>query len=304
MKNLSLTGHFEKVKMLTLKVLFPKRYKETLLCNDVKKYYLNAVGKKLNLRRPEIINEKLWWLALYWQHPLVVKCADKYLAREYVKECGCEEILVPLYGVYNNADEINFDALPLKFVFQCNHGCGYNILCENKSKIDIDAIKKQLNEWLSEKYGVQFYEFHYSKIEPKIICVKYLDFYGKKSLTDYKIHCINGAPIFFLVCTERDHTNHSLVLNSYSLEWEKLPFLKKEGNADIDKPELLNEMIEYARKLSKPFPYVRLDFYIVENKLYIGEFTFTPYGNNMTYYKDSTLEMMGKLLKLPKKYRC
>lgn len=282
---------------------FPKIYYRKKQKFDVHKYYLARTGKKLNLRNPQNISEKLWWLALYWQNPLVVKCADKYLMHEYVKECGCEEILVPLYGVYDNAEEINFDMLPRKFALKCNHGCGYNILCEDKSKIDIKTIKKRLNDWLLEKYGTEYCEFHYEKIKPKIICEEFLDFSGEKSLIDYKIHCLNGVPTFFFVCTERDVITDKVIFTSYSLKWEKLSLLKNEGEADIPKPECLEEIIHYAELLSKPFPYVRVDLYNVDNKVYLGEMTFTPYANIMSYYKDSTLKMMGEKLKLPQKYK-
>jgi len=298
-KLLTFDYYKRKYNQIILKRFFPNIYLEKI----VKRHYKVVTGKKLNLRNPKTVSEKLWWIALYWQSPLIVKCADKYLMREYAKDCGCEEILVPLLGVYNNAEEIDFDALPQKFVLKCNHGCGGHILCEDKSKLDIEATKKQLNNCLSEDYGKRFFEFHYSKIPPKIICEKFLDFSMEKSLIDYKIHCFNGKPAFFLVCTDRDYHDDSVVITSYSLEWEKLSLLKDEGKVDVSKPELLNEMIEYAEKLSKPFPYVRMDFYNVENKKYLGEFTFTPQGNFMTYYKDSTLEMMGDLLKLPKKYK-
>ena len=281
--------------------LFPNYYHRKIIYFKIKSIYRYYTGKRLNYHCPRDINEKLHWLARYWQNPLIVKCADKFLVREYLKECGCEEILVPLIGVYNNANEIDFDTLPSKFVLKCNHGYAYNIICDDKAQFDKEKAIMQLNNWLLVDFGKIHYETHYSSIVRKIICEKYLDFSGQKSLIDYKIHCFNGEPAFFAICTERDPKSHSVVSTSYSLEWERLSLLKNEGQVDIPKPALLTKMIECARILSKPFPYVRADFYYVEDKIYFGELTFTPSRNIMNHYKDSTLKMMGKKLKLPKK---
>ena len=269
--------------------------------DQIKAIYRYNTGKRLNYCFPRDINEKLHWLARYWQHPLIVQCADKYLVREYVKNCGFEDTLVPLLGVYNNAREIDFDMLPSKFVLKCNHGYAYNILCDDKTQLDKEKAVLQLNSWLSDDFGKRTFQFHYSKIAPKIICEEYLDFSGEKSLIDYKIHCLNGKPAFFWLCTQRDHHSHSAIFTSYSLEWEKLSLFHDEGQVDIPKPERLTEMIAYASILSKPFPYVRVDLYYVNGKIYFGEMTFTPMRNIMKFYKDSTLKMMGKQLKLPKK---
>jgi len=279
----------------------PKFHKKYLFYFDVKQRYKRKTGKRLNYNSPSDLNEKLHWLARYWQHPLIVKCADKYLVREYVKECGCEGILIPLLGVYNNVNEIDFDSLPSKFVLKCNHGCGYNILCNDKAQFEKENAILQLDKWLSEDFGKETLESHYSKIIPKIICEHYLDFLNKISLIDYKIHCFNGAPEFFYVLSERDMNKRTIVLNSYSLKWERLSIVKDESKVDIPKPELLTEMIEYAKILSKPFPFVRVDLYFQNNKIYFGELTFTPECNSIIYFNDLALKDMGEKLKLPEK---
>ena len=270
---------------------------------EVKKQYMSRTGKRLDYRSLRDINEKLHWLSRYWQNPLVVKCADKYLVREYVKDCGYGEILVPLIGVFDNANEIDFEALPTRFVLKCNHGFAYNILCKDKAQLDKEKTIIQLNNWLLEDFGKKTYQKHYSKITPKIICEEFLDFSDQKSLIDYKIHCINGNPMFFLICNDRNHDTQQVSLNSYSLEWERLSLLKREGKENIPRPNCLQEMINYAKILSQPFPYVRADFYYVNDRIYFGELTFTPARCMMTYYKDSTLKMMGEKLKLPPKYK-
>lgn len=272
---------------------------------SVRHYYYNRTGKHLDYKHPQNINEKLMWLTRYWQHPLVVQCADKYRVREYVKICELEHLLVPLIGVWNSAEEIDFDKLPNQFVLKCNHGCGFNIICKNKRTLDFDKTRNQLNEWLKIDYGKgEDFELHYSKIKPLIICEEYLPAIGK-SVVDYKVQCINGDPFCFLICTDRDTSGatHSVNLSSYTLEWERVNYLKNESNVNVDKPACIKEMLEAAKKLAHPFPYVRVDFYWVENKLYLGELTFTPYGNIMEYYKDEVLDAMGERMKLPKKWK-
>ena len=284
-----------------IKKYFPRFYNKYLPFEDMRLYYLNRTNKFLSFSHPHNISEKLLWIARYWNDPLIVECADKYLMKKYIGEHGYSNLLIPQYGVYDNANDIDFEALPQKFVLKCNHGCGYNIICKDKSKLDREQTKALLNKWMSEKYGYDSVEYHYLKITPKIICEQYIDSLDGKSLIDYKMHCINGEPQFILVCTNRDTDKHTLDLTSYSLNWERLPYLRNEGTENIPRPAYLDEMIEYAAALAKPFPYVRVDFYYINNTIYIGELTFTPAGNIMSYYKDSTLDMMGNKLTLPPK---
>lgn len=244
------------------------------------------------------------WLTRYWQNPLVSQCADKYRVREYVKSCNLDNLLIPLSGVWNNVNEIDFEKLPEQFVLKCNHGCGFNIICKDKDALDIEDTKRRINEWMATDYGKGGdFELHYSRIKPLIICEKYLPSIGK-SVVDYKLQCINGEPYCFFICTNRDISGemHQVDFSSYSLDWNRLDYLKNESKTMVEKPACLNEMLDTARKLAKPFPYVRVDFYWVDNKLYLGELTFTPYGNIMEYYKDDVLDSMGELLILPKKW--
>lgn len=286
--------------------LFRRYYAEKDLYDASSKYFHARTGKSFSYKQVSSksnITEKLFWLHRYWQHPLIVQCADKYRMREYVKECGLDHILVPLLGAYDDANEIDFDGLPNQFVLKCNHGCGYNIICTDKSKLDIDATKRKLNTWMKEVYGLNSFELHYSKIEPKIISEEYLDFSYPENAIDYKIHCINGEPYCFLLCFDRDYVKGGVELASYSVDWEKKDYLKQESIKSVAKPAELEQMLEYARILSKPFPYVRVDLYCINKSVLVGELTFTPAGSIMDYYKDSTLEAMGEALKLPRKYR-
>lgn len=285
---------------------FPKFYDSVVTYWGAIFYYYRATGKILHYRNPRDFNEKLMWLSRYWQHPLKTKCADKYLVREYVKECGLEDILIPLLGVYDNADEIDFDSLPDSFVLKCNHGCDFNIVCPDKSKLNIDDAKSKLSAWMRTDFGRRDFQFHYLGIPHKIICEQYLSSANASSMIDYKIYCINGEPQFFLVCSDRDPVHHfSLTLSSYSLDWERLNYLVDEDNRMNDvlpRPHNIEKLIDCARVLARPFPFVRVDLYESSERALFGELTFTPAGNTFLLHKDSALKMMGDKLVLPSKY--
>lgn len=266
-------------------------------------WYYKRTGKQLSYKHPQNLSEKLMWLSRYWQHPLKTECADKYLVRDYVKKCGFDDILIPLYGVWNKAEDIDFDKLPEQFVLKCNHGCGYNIICKDKRKINKEEIIKKLNGWLNETYGLEYFEFHYSKIKPRIICEKYLSSL-EKSVIDYKFLCLNGKPETILVCHNRDENGHPEFI-SYSLDWKRVNYLNESSDSkrELPQPSKLLEMIDIAKRLSRPFPFVRVDLYEIDGHIYFGELTFTPQANILDYYTEETLLNWGKKLTLPSKFR-
>lgn len=262
--------------------------------------YFRITGRKINWKNPQTLSEKLLWLNRYDHNPLKTICADKFRVRQYIADCGLEEINVPLLGVWNKIDDIDWDSLPNQFAMKTNHGCGTNVICTDKSKLNIEDTKQKLKEWLQIDFGKICNEVHYSKIQRCILAEEYLPM-GEYPL-DFKIHCINGEPYCFLFYPK--HDDEGCVRITYSLEWERKYFIKGEENFQIEipKPVNLNKMIEYARILAKPFPYVRVDFYEVNGKLYIGELTFTSFGNMIEYYYKPEISMeMGQKLILPMK---
>lgn len=247
----------------------------------VSKLYFRILLKyKLNLKKPKTFNEKLQWLKLYeWpNNELAIKCSDKYRVREYIKEKNMEKYLNDLYGVWDNADDIDFSQLPQQFVLKCNHGCGYNIICDDVNKIDIKVTKKLLNNWLKEKFGKFNAEPHYDKIEPKIICEKFLG----GNITDYKFFCFNGKVEFMYIASGFGN----------GIE-EQISFFDKNGNKapykrldypvknDAELPNDFNEMKKLSEELSEDFPFVRVDWFEENGRIYFGELTFTPCGGLM-----------------------
>lgn len=265
-------------------------------------YYRTKMHKKLNLKEPKLFNEKLMWLKLneYSENELVRNCADKYKVREYVKKCGCEEILNELIGVYEKPEEINFDKLPQKFVLKCNHASGFNIICKDKNKLDKNKTIKQLKKWMKIDFWKYVAEIQYKGIEKKIICEKFLDSNDENAIKDYKIYCFNGKPYCCMVCVDRKFGKAKYYY--FNKNW-KLMRINEEGmeapiGFTIEKPSSINKMYEYAEILSKPFKFVRVDFYEYNGKPVFGELTFSPAGNVDDNYTQEAHEELGKMISL------
>ena len=264
-------------------------------------YYKSHTGKELDYKNPKNINEKLMWLTRYWQHPLKTICADKYLVRDYLTQRGYDDILIPLLGVWDSPEQIDFDKLPNQFVPKCNHGSGYNIICIDKSCLDISEVKRKLNCWLNEDFSNRFYELHYQRIPRKIICEQLIS----KAPVECQFWCVNGKVDSILACLKGFDGSYKAY--SYSLDKKRLYERINENEDDVPNSELdfhiSENLIKYAENLAKPFPFVRVDFYVVENKIYFAELTFTPNANILKAYKDVFLNRLDEKLILPKKYK-
>lgn len=265
-------------------------------------FFKQAVGYELNLENPRTFNEKIQWLKVYYRDPLITKCADKYLVREYVKEKIGEEYLIDLLGVYDNASEINFNNLPDKFVLKVNHGCGQNIICKDKKTLNIKEAIDKLNKWMRPESNHYYfnYEWSYKDIRPKIVCEELLEDKNKKGeIEDYKIVCANGKAKFVYVCTDRQL---DLKIDFFDLDWNKLPIKKGHENntQKIEKPKKFKEMLKLAELLSKPFPLVRVDLYEVNGQIYFGEMTFSPGNGTVPFTPEEWDYKFGDMIILPR----
>lgn len=270
----------------------------SIIPNEVmsKIYFQIVLKKNLNLNNPKTFNEKLQWLKLYYypQNNTIVQCSDKFAVRSYLETRGFKEILVPLLGYWNNSSDINWDILPDKFVLKCNHGCAYNIVCEDKSLFDVSAAKKQINVWMKEDFGKFNIEIHYSMIKKHmIICEEYLG----EDLVDYKFFCFNGEPKFLYVSKNLIHDRQA-EMGFFYLDGTRMP-LKRDDYASIKQvvlPGCFKEMIEISKKLSSDFPFVRVDFFLADGKYYFAEFTFTPSACMMPFDPDEYDLEFGEFL--------
>ncbi|MGN1099472.1 MAG: ATP-grasp fold amidoligase family protein [Christensenellales bacterium] len=263
-----------------------------------KQYARIVLKKKISLNPPKTFNEKIIWYKLYHcpKNDLIVKCADKYAVREYIKEKGLDSILVPLINSWDNAKEIEWDALPDKFILKCNHGCAYNILCSDKSKLDKKETVKKLNKWLKEDFGAFNIETHYSRITPrKIICEEYLG----ECITDYKFFCFNGEPKFIYVSNDLVHDRQAKI-GFFTLDGQPMPLKRNEyvPITDITLPDFFRDMLNDAKVLCKDFIFVRVDFFIANGRYYFAELTFTPSGGMMPFNPEKYDLEWGNMLEL------
>lgn len=237
------------------------------------------MGYKLDLKNPKTFNEKLQWLKLHNRNPLYTKMVDKYEVREYIKEKIGEEYLIPLIGVYDNFEDIDFDKLPNQFVIKCNHDSGGLIICKDKTKLNISDAKKKINNSLKTNYFYSGREWPYKNVKPKIIIEKYMEDKVDNELRDYKFYSFNGKTEYVMVCFDRFNGGTKFIY--FDEKWNVKKNFSKDGikygeKIKIRKPKNLDKMFEFASKLSTGIPFVRVDFYEVNGKLYFGELTFFP----------------------------
>lgn len=251
------------------------------------KLYSRAVlHKKVDLKHPRTFNEKIQWLKLhdYPSNPLVIQGADKYAVRSYVEGKGLGSTLVPLLGVWERAEEIDWDQLPQQFVLKCNHGCAYNIVCPDKSSFDRDAAVRQLNQWMKEDFGAFNIELHYSMIQPhRITCEEYLG----DVIIDYKFFCFNGQPKYLYVSSDLIHDRQAQI-GFYYLDGKKMPLSRDDyASMEIEAfPPFYEKMKADAKRLCEDFPFVRVDFFLANDTYYFAELTFTPSAGMMPFHPD------------------
>ena len=260
-------------------------------------------GERLDLKNPKTLQEKLSWMKLYYHNPLHTQMVDKYGAREIIKDKIGEEYLVPLLGVYDSFEQIDFDTLPNQFVLKCTHDSGSVVLCKDKSKLDLSAAEKKLTSHLKQNQYYLSREWPYKNVKPRILCEPYLKDEHSVDRPDYKFLCFHGEPKIMLVLSDRG-SEETQKMNYYTLDWKLLPITEKvyPNNPIPDrKPEHFEKMIEFARVLSKDIPFVRVDFTCVNGKLYFGELTFYHNGAQRILYPEKYNLILGDWLTLPEK---
>ena len=261
--------------------------------------YRYLMHKDINWNDPTDLNEKINWLKFHSESKRWSDLTDKYKVREFIKEKCKQDILIPLYGVWDKAEDIDFDKLPSSFVLKTNHGSGDVIVVKDKSCLDVKRTVKKVNEFLKMPYGIASGEPHYLFIKPKVVAEKLLlpEDNFSSSLIDYKIWCFNGEPHHIWACYNR--TKKEVKVETHDLEWNYHPECSVFNNHYVDgggvvpKPNNLNEMLDIARILSRGFKQVRVDLYNQGGKIYFGEMTFTSNGGYMNFYTQEFLNKMG-----------
>ena len=279
--------------------LIRQHYKRRILIRlcpkrTLERKFKQKLGYWPDLENPKTFNEKLSWFKLYVRDPLTTKCADKYAVREYVKEKIGGAHLVPLLGVYDRVEDIDLDELPEEFVLKPNHESGRVILCHDKSKIDWRKQADVMKNWLRENYYYQTGEWQYKDIPPKILCEKML--HGE--VTDYRFFCFCGEPFGVKITGGGRVEGHSRKIAFCSLDFDLIKMTDEKNNPIdenmFEKPPHWNEMVRIARVLSQDFPFVRVDLYDLEGKVYFGELTFTPADGMDKYLPDGWDRKLGE----------
>ncbi len=278
------------------RLLPPEEYEAELVG-----WFKRVTGEDLHLNNPRTFNEKIQWLKLYDSTPIKTRLADKYLVRAWVEEKIGAEYLVPLLGVWDSFEEIDFDKLPGQFVLKANHGSGWNIIVTDKSKLDIEDSRKKFNVWLQKNYAFGYgLELHYMNIPSKIIAEKYIADLAE-DIMDYRFFCFNGSVKYIWVDTGSGTKHHKRSI--FDINWELQDYSVNYPNIEPmpPKPYKFDEMLEKAEILSKNFAFVRIDFYSTENQIYFGEITFTPQSGVGKWSDERQNQLYGDLIQLPSK---
>lgn len=266
----------------------------------LKAVFYNLVGYMPNLKNPKTFNEKLCWYRLNYDHEDIKMIVDKIEFKKYIKNLLGDDLTTSLYGVYNDEWDIPFDKLPNQFVLKSSLSSAANniLFVEDKNALDIDKTLYTVSEWLQPwNSSSKSFSNWFKGIEPRILAEEYLK-PKEGDLIDYKFLCFNGIPDMLFTVSERTTNKY---LNFYDLSWNLLPLERKFKNSPhpIDKPSQFDLMIELAKKLSKPFPFVRVDFYEVKKRIYIGELTFSPGGGLEPFTPKEWDRILGDKFQLP-----
>ena len=294
-----------------LRRILIKYYKKYLEKHDLKKLadfiYYQTFGKRINWTNPTNLSEKINWMKFYSDTSKWTELADKYKVREYVEKKGMSNILVKLYGVWESADNINFDMLPNSFVLKTNHACGTVLLVEDKTKLNERETRELLNKWLRVTIGKETAEPHYLGIKPLIIAEEFLKPSTGEGIVDYKLFTVHGRTELVMVCSDRK-IGVGASISLYDSNWNFCPERlgachAGDGVTAIAKPESFDKMKELAEILCKDFPFVRMDFYDIDGKVYFGEMTFTPKGGYCSTLTEEESLRIGKQIILPSSIR-
>lgn len=264
--------------------------------------YRLTFKRKLNWEAPQTYSEKIQWLKIYSREPIHRVMADKFLVKDYISTKIGKQYVIPLIGVWDNENEIDFDKLPNQFVLKCNHNSGTGmVICKDKSKIDFDQVKSVLHQGLREDYFPISREYAYKNIPRKIIAEQYMEDTKTNELRDYKFFCFDGVPKALFIASGRSQGEENITFDFFDMEFNHLPFTNGHPNAKVlpEKPLCFEEMKKLAAQLSVGIPHVRVDFYEIDGRVYFGEFTFSHWGGFKPFDPEEWDYTFGSWIKLP-----
>lgn len=265
------------------------------------------MGYKLNLKDPQTFNEKLQWLKLYDRKPEYTAMVDKYEAKKYVADRIGKEYIIPTLGVWDSFDDIDFNELPSQFVLKCTHDSGGLVICKDKDQFDIGEARVKIEKSLNNNYYLWCREWPYKNVKPRIIAEQYManedEAASNSGLIDYKFYCFNGNPKYLYVSQGMD--NHETAKLSFAtIDWTIAPFGRNDYpplNSLPKRPSHFSEMVDIAKQLSHGHPFLRVDLYEINNRVYFSELTFSPCAGFMQFEPEEYDFKLGSMLELPEK---
>lgn len=265
--------------------------------------YRKLVGQKLHLQNPHTLIEKMHWLKLNYRNPQMTLLADKYRMKKYVQEHLGEIYVVPTLAVYHSVDEINWDLLPNQFVIKCNHDAASSFFCKDKATFDKEKTMKLLDYFLHRNYYHHEYkQWAYKNIPPLIMVEPYLQNTDGTDIIDYKFYCYGGELMYFMYSIgEAHHKVRNVKLSPNKVLIDQ--YFKKEcqlSNVEIKLPNNIDEMINIARQEGRNFPHLRIDMYSVNDRIYIGEYTFYSNGGFINIYSQEYSQMLADKIDISK----
>lgn len=264
--------------------------------------YRLRIGKKLDLNNPTSFNEKLQWLKLYDRKPEYSIMVDKYLAKKFVADKIGEEYIIPTLGVWDSADEIDFNNLPNQFVLKCNHNSGGLVICKDKTKLNIAKAKSVLSEAMKQDYYYTGREWPYTNVRRKIIAEVYMEDVATKELRDYKFFCFDGVVKALFIASDRQNPNEETKFDFYDSDFNHLECRNGHPNATVSPqcPQSFETMKKLASNLSIGIPHLRVDFYEIDGKVYFGEMTFYHNSGFVPFEPEEWDLKFGSWINLPK----
>lgn len=266
-------------------------------------YFFAKFKRFIDWENPKTFNEKLQWLKIYNRDPAYINLVDKYEVKQYVAEKIGEEYLIPTLGIWDRFEDIDFDALPDRFVLKCTHDSGGLVICKDKSKLDKEAAKKKINKSLKSNYYYIGREWPYKGVKPRILAEAYMEDTQVSELRDYKFFCFNGEAKIMYLASERYKANDVVKFDFYDMDFNHLDFRNGHPNNKVpaQKPETFEKMRELAEKLAQGFRHVRVDLYEVNGKNYFGEMTFYNQNGFVPFDPEEWDYKIGEWLDLPDK---
>lgn len=272
------------------------------------KVYLNkrfkaTFNRNINWKNPSTYNEKLQWLKVYYRDPLLTRLVDKYEVRQFIAEKIGSQYLIPLLGVWDRVEDIDFDKLPNQFVLKCTHDSGSVVICKDREKFDIKKAKDKLGRGLKRNFYYNHREWPYKNIKSRIIAEAYMEDESGYELKDYKFFAFNGKVKALFVAQDRLRIGEEVKFDFFDEEFNHLPIKHGHDNAAVPaaKPEKYEEMVRLAEVLAGNFPHVRVDFYNIKGRIYFGELTFYHHSGFVPFQPAEWDKIFGDWLILPQK---